>query len=534
MGSVRLSFSNLTKSRVTIAAAFFVLLVCLLLAAITAWGAWNARKVELKELETATQNMSQSIAQHADDTFKSADTALVGLVERISNDGTSPKALDRLHKFLMLRVSELPELKGLLIYDKDGNWLVNSQEIINTVGNNADREYFIYHRNHTDMGPHIGPVILSRTTGAWVIPLSRRLNDVNGQFAGVVLATIALDYFNTFYASYDIGHDGVILLVKNDGRQLVHWPLLADSIGADLSKGPLLTLHASHNESGNAMLISPVDGLERLNGYNHVQHYPLVSMVALSKSEILATWREETLLHGAIAVGIICVLGFLGLRLIEQINLRAQAEEEARHTGNALFELNQTLERLALQDGLTGLANRRQFDTALQNELSRATRAASSLALIMIDVDCFKKYNDIYGHLAGDECLRQVGKVIQSAEGRSGDLAARYGGEEFVVLLPNTDVQGALKVAEKIRNAIRQLEIRHDGNLPGVVTISAGVNVLMPVTGNDTPSLLIGSADEALYLAKSAGRNQTRIYRGAALTLIAGAPDQTEISPIPL
>jgi diguanylate cyclase (GGDEF)-like protein len=159
-------------------------------------------------------------------------------------------------------------------------------------------------------------------------------------------------------------------------------------------------------------------------------------------------------------------LDFSDFRLIDQINLRVHAEEEARRAGNALLELNKMLEKLALQDGLTGLANRRQFDTALQNELSRATRSASSLALIMIDVDCFKKYNDIYGHLAGDECLRQVGKIIQSAEGRAGDVAARYGGEEFAILLPSTDVQGGLQVAEDIRKAIRELEIKHDGNCP--------------------------------------------------------------------
>jgi diguanylate cyclase (GGDEF)-like protein len=277
------------------------------------------------------------------------------------------------------------------------------------------------------------------------------------------------------------------------------------------------------------MIVSPADNIERLVGYTHVQNYPMVVMAALSKREILAAWQEDSLARGTIAVVIAVILGFFGFRLIDQIKLRIRAEKEARRAGDALLELNKTLETLALQDGLTGLANRRQFDTALQNELSRATRSASSLALVMIDVDCFKKYNDIYGHLAGDECLRQVGKIIQSAEGRTGDLAARYGGEEFAILLPSTDVRGALKVAENIRKAIRELEIKHDGNLPGVVTISAGINVLMPVTGNDTPSILIGSADEALYIAKSKGRDQTRIYQEASTTLTAEVPDQATI-----
>ena len=231
---------------------------------------------------------------------------------------------------------------------------------------------------------------------------------------------------------------------------------------------------------------------------------------ALSKSEVLAEWRRATMLDATIIGIIILLLGFLGFRLVGQINLRVRAEEEARRTGEALRKLNQTLEKLALQDGLTGLANRRQFDLVLKDELSRATRSASSLALIMIDVDCFKQYNDLYGHMAGDECLRQVGKALRMTESRTGDLAARYGGEEFAMLLPNTDVAGAMKVAEEIRKAIRELEIRHERNLPGVVTVSAGVNALMPVTDDATASQLIGAADEALYLAKTAGRNRVQ------------------------
>jgi diguanylate cyclase (GGDEF)-like protein len=517
MSSVKLSFSRAANSRIVTTAAIFVSTVCLLLFAITCWSIWKAREVELRELDTSTKNMASSLAQHADLVIKVADTALVGLSERIAHDGTSPKALVRLQELLKLRLKELPQLKGLLIYDKDGRWLVNSEGMLNPSGNNADREYFIYHRSHADLGPHIGPPIISRTTGAWVIPLSRRLNDANGQFAGVVLATLSINYFTDFYANYDTGKNGAILLALKNGIQLVRWPLLADSIGKDLAKGPLHALYASRYESGNAMFVSPADGVERLVGYTHVKNYPIVVMAALSNEEILAAWRQDSLVRGIVALIIIVILGVIGFRLIEQIDLRVQAEAEAHRAGNALLELNKTLEKLALQDGLTGLANRRHFDTALQNELSRAMRSASSLALIMIDVDCFKKYNDIYGHLAGDECLRQVAKMIQSAEGRSGDLAARYGGEEFAILLPSTDVQGALKVAEEIRTAIRELEIKHDGNVPGVVTISAGINVLMPVTSNDTPSILIGSADEALYLAKLGGRDQTQIYRKVAL-----------------
>jgi diguanylate cyclase (GGDEF)-like protein len=509
---IKLPFLNVGESRIAARATLFVLLVCLLLIAITAWNAWNARVVQLEELTTATENTAHALAQHADDAFKAADTSLLGLAERVDYDGVSPKALARLHQLLVMRVDELPELKGLFIFDKNGRWLVTSQPSFDPNFNNSDREYFSYHRNHSELGPHVGLPVRSRSTGEWVIPLTRRLNDADGKFAGVVAATLSINYFSNYYDSFDIGGDGAIVLALNNGIQLVRRPLLPDSVGKDLQFGPLFQLYSRFRFSGDAEIASPTDGVMRLNSYRHLAHFPLVVTAALSKNEVLAEWRRSTLLSAAVIAVIVVVLAVLGLRLVRQISLRVQAEQEARRTGEALRKLNQTLEKLALQDGLTGLANRRQFDIVLKDELSRAARSASSLALIMIDVDCFKQYNDLYGHLAGDECLRQVGLALQGREnrGRAGDLAARYGGEEFALLLPNTDVAGALAVAEEIRKAIRALEIRHERNLPGIVTVSAGVNALMPVADSDTASLLIGAADQALYIAKTSGRDRVQ------------------------
>src|SRR5450830_694475 len=348
------SLPRSSNPKIVGAAITFVSAVCLLLVSVTIWSVWHARQVQLREQDTATVNMAHALAQHADLVFKLADTTLIGLTERIANDGLSPQALARLQKLLKLHLSELPQLKGLLIYDKDGRWLVNSEGISNSSGNNADREYFIYHRSHSDLGPHIGFPILSRTTGVWVIPLSRRLNDVNGHFAGVLLAL-------------------------NSGTQLVRWPMLTDSIGKNLAGGPLISLYAPRNESGNAIIVSPFDKIERLVGYTHLKNYPMVVLAALSKREILADWQQDSLLRGTIVAAIAVILGFFGFRLIDQINLRVRAEDDARTAGNALFQLNKTLEKMALQDYLTGLANRRQFDAALKNELSRAKRSASSL-----------------------------------------------------------------------------------------------------------------------------------------------------------
>lgn len=168
---------------------------------------------------------------------------------------------------------------------------------------------------------------------------------------------------------------------------------------------------------------------------------------------------------------------------------------------------NQELKRLSAIDGLTGISNRRLFDDFIAREWRRARRAESSVALMMCDVDHFKRYNDTYGHQAGDDCLRQVASAIQSVMERASDIVARYGGEEFVVVLPETPIGGALFVAEKIRHAIHALNIPHAESPQGRVTLSIGIATQIP-TENETQEALISAADRALYQAKHDGRDR--------------------------
>jgi diguanylate cyclase (GGDEF)-like protein len=190
------------------------------------------------------------------------------------------------------------------------------------------------------------------------------------------------------------------------------------------------------------------------------------------------------------------VTGIIGA--LRDISVRKAVEDE-------LAEANRRLRALAGQDSLTGLANRRAFDEALAREHLRSRRGKTPLGLIMIDVDHFKRFNDLYGHLAGDDCLRCVGAAIGEAVLRPGDVAARYGGEEFAVLLPGTDEAGAAVAAERIRKAILDLTIRHTANPNEIVTVSAGVASLSCV--DIEADRLIEAADLALYRAKDSGRN---------------------------
>lgn len=189
---------------------------------------------------------------------------------------------------------------------------------------------------------------------------------------------------------------------------------------------------------------------------------------------------------------------------------RQDIEAELREARTRQEEMNKTLERLALEDALTGLANRRQFDRILHEEFNRAARTGLSLAVIMMDVDYFKQYNDLYGHMAGDKALRQLGNVIREINVRPEDLLARYGGEEMAVLLPGSGLDGALMVAERIRQAVEALAIEHRASPTGHLSISLGVSSIAPQHPVDSPDTVLHEADEALYLAKAAGRNCIR------------------------
>lgn len=177
-----------------------------------------------------------------------------------------------------------------------------------------------------------------------------------------------------------------------------------------------------------------------------------------------------------------------------------------------LQEANRKLQYLAIIDGLTQLANRRQFDECLNQEWKRLERDKLPLSLIMCDVDFFKAYNDTYGHQLGDDCLRSVAKAIKASVKRPYDLAARYGGEEFAVILPNTEAEGALHIAETIRNEIQQIKIEHAGSkVNNYVTLSLGISTMIP-SPELSAEALVKAADTALYTAKEQGRNRAIAY----------------------
>ena len=495
------------KKRPLIAiAASFLFFVCISLVAVQGWSIYSARETQLAQSAASTANMARAVADHADSTIELVDTILAGVVESVAHDGVTGYG-ERLHLHLIDHVSRTPSLQGMYIYDAKGNWALHSLRDPVPALNNADREYFIYHETHKDKLAHVGAPVRSRATDAWVLPVSRRLENKDGSFAGVALATVQLGFFRTFYDSFDIGTHGNITIATDKGELVMRRPYRQEAIGTSIAREPLFKLGRADATPGTTAIPVDMDAADRLYSYRHLRRYPLFVAVGLSTDETLVNWWANAYLSTAWVVILLLILCWMGVRLFRQVTLRDQLEEQLRNAQLALVTKNRSLKLLARNDGLTGIANRRLFDARLDAEFNRATRDGTSLALVLLDVDFFKKYNDHYGHPAGDACLQFIGQCIRTGRRRAGNLAARVGGEEFAILLPNTDLYGAIVVAEAVRRSIATAGREHAANPAGIVTISCGVHALVPERGMDSKQL-VEAADKALYLAKSTGRNR--------------------------
>lgn len=247
----------------------------------------------------------------------------------------------------------------------------------------------------------------------------------------------------------------------------------------------------------------------------------LADLVALDRPEQLPEYYSEYAARGHNGLGFSaenwCVMPKLGSQLYLAIDAGPIHDEAGRLIAvvETLRDLTDqkraemALKELATKDGLTGLANRRSFDQMLSDEWARAQRTQKALALLFVDVDHFKLFNDRHGHQSGDECLRAVAAVVSRHAVRPLDLAGRYGGEEFALILPDMDCDTACKVAEEIRCAVTALQIAHGATGAGDhVTLSVGVASHIPGGGDGGPDGLLGAADEALYVAKRLGRNR--------------------------
>ncbi len=465
-----------------------------------------SRERALEDVNVHGLNLTQALSTYSEGIVRQSSMLLLGLVERLETEGAGPAQIERLGQLVKRQQPLMPPMSGITIYARDGRWLMSSNRPIPDGANSSDRAFFIHHRDNPSRDPFIGLPIRSRVNQEWVITISRRFNDEHGEFAGVVAMTLGVENFLQLFGKLDVGHDGAIGLAYTDGSMLVRYPFREQDMGRNFSKSPIFTKYLVDQSAGTASFTSSLDGVERLYAFRKSDKLPLVTTVALGKQEALSAWRLEALLSSLVVVALLALIGAIGWLLIRAMSRRSAVENELRLTQQRLLESNQRLESLAMHDALTGLANRRCFDEALTQEIRTAHRNGTTLALLMIDIDHFKRYNDTYGHPAGDACLQQMATLLSSCIRRPRDLLARYGGEEMAVILPDTDNDGAAVVARLILERLALQPVPHKGSPFGHVTASIGI-ACSDGTALDSPPSLIERADQALYIAKQAGRN---------------------------
>lgn len=384
-------------------------------------------------------------------------------------------------------------LGSILVVDASGNVIMDSSGDTPRKANFADRDYYTVQRDHADAGLYVSAPFRSRIrNGAPSIALSRRLSHPDGSFAGIVMIAINLEYFHQLFAGLSLGPHGALSLIAQDGTMIMRQPYDPAVTGRDISQASTFRQFRSAAE-GSFSDTSSIDGVRRLYFFRNFPRLPLIIMVAEAEPDIYAAWRRRAMtigsLMGAFAIGFVALSFVLGT----QLRRRMRAESE--------------LQLLARTDSLTGLHNRRTLGEILDAEWRRARRARSVFSLLFVDIDRFKAYNDKYGHQAGDDALAAVARCIGENIRRPADTAARYGGEEFIVVLPDTLLEGACAIAEKIRLAICELGIEHSGSEYGRVTASIGSASWSPDEDSDVTQV-IKAADQALYDAKARGRNR--------------------------
>ncbi|AKZ64523.1 diguanylate cyclase [Herbaspirillum hiltneri N3] len=395
-----------------------------------------------------------------------------------------------------------------------------------------------------------------------VVMLRDILFKSNNRVAGTLFVGLRPLHFSRIFESVNLGYGSRMLVIDaRDGHVIVS----ANAADGNAPESGLVVAVARNVAEGRDNFVSYRDGdnKQQLAAFAPVPHTNWM-VVNITPLNALNT-EVRSIRNKIIAIGVLCfilalVLSFIIARSISLPLKQLVGVMKATRTGNYLIRMdyegrdeiavlsqrfnemaskvhqhnerleelvaertreleqaNHQLEALSATDSLTGIANRRRFDEALGGELRRAVRSQKPLALMMLDVDYFKNYNDRYGHLAGDDCLRAIARVLRTSSRRATDLAARYGGEEFAVIVAESDSANAMQLAENIRNAVAALQIAHEDSPFGCVTCSIGVTAVQVDEDMSTDTLL-RLADVALYQAKALGRNRVALSDPAGAT----------------
>jgi len=473
--------------------------------ALLGFSLYNEYQDVAKHAQVEADNISQFLGQEVLATFNKSDLLLREVQRNVrpsdmrEDPGNGNNRKQILHSLMKSQIQDVPEVDVLNIINAKGDYIYSSIDQVPAI-NVTDRDYFKTLRDNANAGLVISPPLISHRTGKWTIILSRRLNFEDGNFAGVVVSVLNLNYFEQFFRTLDLGSKGVVSLFDKDFRLAVRFPLLESSMGkvANLRAKQFIEQGITHAVFHSK---SALDGIERMHSFRQVGDLGFIVFASLADDDYLAEWHQHVWQYGVAAI--IFSLIVIWFEMLQRRSELALIESYAK---SQLAE--DKINNLAFFDPLTQLPNRRLLTDRLQQSLSASLRSNRKGALLLIDLDNFKILNDSRGHDVGDQLLQQVAERLISCV-RAGDTVSRFGGDEFVVLLEhlNENILEAAKQTETIGQKILAT-LNKSYKLDKYMhhsTPSIGATLF-----NDSKKSmddLLKQADIAMYQAKKAGRN---------------------------
>jgi diguanylate cyclase (GGDEF)-like protein len=477
--AVHISASGLIVASMLVAAGLWALEATVLA---------GMRRTDFEVARQSARNIVSTLSADIERNFELFDLSIRAVIDNLKHPSFETADRDARQLMLFDRAATAKHLGRIHVLNRDGMVLYDSRELNPAWRDVSNRDYFDIHRRLPNLGLFVGAPFTT-SSGQQVVGISRRIDNTDGSFGGVVAGTMQLSYFRELFGKVELGKASALGLMRSDGILFMRWPYSTADIGRDLSSTPVYRA-TDDGDRGYFQKSGAIDGVERLYVYQHLANLPLRLTIGVATQDIYRSWFREAWPIGSVAL--LLGLAMIGLALFASAELRRRAAAEQRLTA------------LAATDGLTGLCNRRNFDAVLEREWKRARREQKPLALLMIDADHFKKYNDRYGHQMGDEALLAIAEAISGNIRTDQDVAARFGGEEFAVLLPNASLAEAFDVAERIRNAVAELgSLIMQADFP---TVSVGLSSRLPKE-DEKQAILVGAADSALYAGKRSGRN---------------------------
>jgi diguanylate cyclase (GGDEF)-like protein len=475
-----------------------VVLVTLCFCAVCTHVLVEARHAAWERAGDTAASMVVAIESDVIRNVEALNLSLQNVINNLAHPEIGSVSADLRQRVLFDHSTTSRQFGAILVIDEHGRLRYDSRNIAPKPTDLSGRDYFRIHQSKNAPVLYVGQPEAARQSGTFIIGISKRLSHPDGSFAGVVAGTVQLNHFKKLFKDMALGPNSNITLARTDGTLLLRWPFDEAMLGKSINSAQIFK-ELEKARTGRFETTAVTDGVYRLFVYSQISDLPVFVSIGQATSDIYAQWHRYAWTIAILITVLTAMSAVLAWFLLRELNWHRAAE--------------QSLAMLASTDGLTGLSNRWHFDDTIRREWRRARRDRAPIALLMIDADEFKIYNDSHGHLAGDQLLKVIGEAMLASVRRGTDLGARYGGDEFAVLLPGTSLEGAAEVADQIRERFNT-GCRDQGLADGANKISIGCACLIPerAAGHAT---LLAAADEALYRAKDGGRNRTELAEAA-------------------